>query len=58
MKKIFITVAVFLMLLLGNHKNGHHEHVHYETPSWEYLEKTEIHTSGATYPDQNLRDRS
>jgi len=58
MKKILITVAVYLMILHGYQMKGHHEHVHYETPSWEYLEKTEIHTSGATYPDQNLRDRS
>ena len=57
MKRFLISVAVFLMILHGNHTNGHHEHVHYETPTWEYLEKTEIHTSGATYPDQYLRGR-
>jgi len=49
MKKIIITVALFLMLLAGGHAGGHHEHVHYELPEWEVLKEPEFNTSGTTY---------
>ena len=57
MRKILITVALYMMILHGYQMKGHHEHVHYELPTWEHLDKTEICTSGATRPNLYLGKR-
>lgn len=48
MKKLFIKVAIFLMIFQGGHTVGHHDHVHYELPEWEVLEEPAFNTSGST----------
>lgn len=48
MRKVFITVAIFLMMFQGGHTVGHHDHVHYEKPEWEVLKEPTFNTSGST----------
>ena len=48
MKKLFIKVAIFLMILQGGHTVGHHDHVHYEKPEWEVVSEPSFLTSGTT----------
>lgn len=48
MKKQFVSVAIFLMILQGGHTVGHHDHVHYEQPEWEVLKESTFNTSGST----------
>lgn len=48
MRKIWITVATFLMVFQGGHTGGAHEHVHYELPEWETLNEAIVRTSGDT----------
>lgn len=48
MKRKIIYVAIFLMILQGDHTIGHHDHVHYERPEWEVLKEPSFNTSGST----------
>ena len=48
MKKILVSIAIFLMILSGGHTVGHHDHIHYERPEWEVIQESVIHTSGTT----------
>lgn len=48
MRKIFIQVAIFLMIFQGGHTVGHHDHVHYEKPEWEVISEPLFYTSGST----------
>ena len=48
MKKYFITVAAFLLLLEAGFAKIQHEHVHYELPEWETISTTIVRTSGDT----------
>lgn len=48
MRKIFVKVALFLMIYQGGHTISHHGHVHYELPEWEKLHESTLYTSGST----------
>lgn len=48
MRKIFITVAAFLLLLEAGYTKIQHEHVHYELPEWEVIATTTVRASGDT----------
>lgn len=48
MRKLFITVAAFLLLLEAGYTKIKHEHVHYELPEWEVIDTTTVRTSGDT----------
>lgn len=48
MRKIFIKVAVFLLLLEAGYTKIQHEHVHYELPEWEVIDTTTVRASGDT----------
>lgn len=51
MKKTFISVAAFLLLLEAGYSKNQHEHVHYELPEWEVIASTTVRTSGDTSTD-------
>ena len=48
MRKIFITVAAFLLILEVGYTKIQHEHVHYELPEWEVIATTTVRASGDT----------
>jgi hypothetical protein len=48
MRKIFITVAAFLLLLEAGCTKIQHEHVHYELPEWEVIATMTVRASGDT----------